>query len=251
MADQNGDPEVDLDLDPPVEDAVEQEIEEQDQQAEEQETEVEDDAVDASGQQTERQPDQQTSRGERRYQTLSNELRAQREANIALNARLEAYLSGQVQRSQQGESPEARAQRRSLLSSEERMQEDLQGSRQQVATEMQMLQFQVKDGNDRAAFEAKATVKPLYAKWRDRVEAQYQTLVKQNQFVERENILAWMIGKRALEQGEPVRTQQRQQGAARVRSQTTRPSNSGSDVAANRRSDRNASLERRLENQQL
>jgi hypothetical protein len=194
---------------------------------------------------------QQPSRRDRRIETLTTSLAEERRHREELNRRLDALLSGQVQRPQPGESPETRAQRLALLTPEERMREDLQVATQGFAREMAATRFQTQDGNDRAAFEAKALVDPLFKKWAPRVETELQTLRQQNQNVEREKLMYYLIGKNAVENRSGAARQQRAAAQQRVRSQTTRPSNSGSDVAANRRSDRNASLERRLENQQL
>ncbi len=256
MADQDGDPAEDLDLDPPVETGDEEDVEQQDQQAEEQDEEPEGDDVDASA---EPRPDvgaqRQPSRGERRQQVLSNELREARQREADLNRRLDALIANQRQPAQQGESPDARAQRLALLTPEERIREELQVAQQGFAREQQALRFAVIDGNDRAAFEAKAMVDPVYASMRDKVEVELRNLRNQGQTVEREKLMDYLAGKEMREKREAARKRgdfdkQRAQGARRVQSQQARASNSGSDVSANRR-DRNSSLERRLENQSL
>lgn len=249
MADPDVDPE-DLDLDPPVENGDE-EVEEQDQQAEEQDEEPEGETVDAPSEQRQDGGEQQRqpTRGENRFQTLRNELKAEREARADLNRRLDTILASQRPTAPQGETPEARAQRLALLTPEERIREELNVATQGFAREQQALRFAVQDGNDRAAFEAKATVDPLYAKWKPKVEAELQTLRQQGQNVDREKLMYYLIGKSVVEGRGATRGQQRAEGARNVQRQRTRPSNSGSDVAANR--NRNSSLERRLENQAL
>lgn len=220
-------------------------------QAEEQDDEPEGDDVDASQQQDDDRPDQrqqqQSSRGERRHQVLANEVR-ERDRQIAeLKGRLDALVAAPRQQ-QQGETPEARAQRRALLTAEERITEDLQEARIQHQREMQALAFTITDGNDKAAYSAKATVDPFYKKWESQVEAELTTLRNQGMTAPREKIMYYLIGKAAVEgrQGSQV---QRREGERRVARQQTRPSNSGSDVTAQRR--QNSSLERRLENQAL
>jgi hypothetical protein len=117
------------------------------------------------------------------------------------------------------------------------------------AREMQGLQFAVLDGNDRAAFEAKATVDPLFAKWKPRVETELAALRQNGQNVDREKLMFFLIGKNAVEGRSKEVGKQRKAAQLRVNGQRTRPSNSGSDTAANRT--RNTSLERRLENQSI
>jgi hypothetical protein len=241
------DSEDELPLDPP---------ENEDEQVEEQETATEETEADpdeeaaaaASGTQDESSEARQPSRGESRFQRLSNDLQEQRRRNDELNRRLDTVLAGQP-RQPQGESPEQRAQRMALLTPEERITETLRESEVRHAREMQGLQFAVLDGNDKAAFEAKATVDPLFAKWKPRVETELATLRQQGQNVDREKLMYFLIGKNAVEGRKEV-GKQRQQAQSRVNGQRTRPSNSGSDTAPNRR-DRNTSLERRLENQSI
>ncbi len=242
------DPEDDLPLDPP-EDGDDQE-QEQEITPEEQEPEPEGAEVDAQPEQRDRQDEQrQPSRGERRFQTLSRELSEQRQRNEELNRRLDSLIAGQP-RPQQGESPEARAARQALLTPEERIREELQAAQQVHSRDMQTLQFSILDGNDRAAFEAKATVDPLFSKWKPKVEAELAALRSKGQSVEREKLMFYLIGKNAVETRKQSSGQQRHAAQGRVRQQSTRPSNSGSDTSGSRR-DRNTSLERRLENQSI
>lgn len=248
MAEKDGDPEVDLDLDPPEEG---DEQEQQDTQVDEQDDEPEGEEVDASQQQEgdrQEQRQQQQSRGERRHQALANEVR-QRDQQIAdLNRRLDQLLTTQP-RQQQGETPEARAQRRALLTAEERITEDLREAEVKHSRDMQTLQFTITDGNDKAAFSAKATVDPLFRKWEPKVEAELTTLRNQGMTAPREKIMYYLIGKAAVEGRQGTRETQRANGARRIARQTTRPGNSGSDVAPQRR--QGSSLERRLENEAL
>lgn len=245
------DPDDDLPLDPPEEgEEGEEEQEEQQLEEGEQEPEPEEGEVEAQPGEQERQGDQrQPSRGERRFQTLSRELTEQRQRNDELNRRLDAVIAGQP-RPQQGETPEARANRLALLTPEERIREELQVAQQGHARDMQAIQFTVRDTGDKAAFEAKATVDPLFAKWKPKVEAELTALRAQGQNVDREKLMFYLIGKNAVETRKQQSGQQRRDAGGRVRRQQTRPSNSGSDTAGNRR-DRNSSLERRLEDQSI
>jgi hypothetical protein len=251
MAGKDGDPEDDLELDPPVDaEAGQQDDQDQPDDTEQESDEpAEVDQVDASGEQ-DRQPDQERpSRGERRYQTLSNELKEARQRNEELNRRLDAVIAGQG-RPQQGETPETRAQRLALLTPEERIQETLREDREQHRREMQSVQFVVQEGSDKAAFEAKATVDPLYEKWKPKVEAELSSLRAKGQNVEREKLMFYLIGANAVEARKQQAGRQRADARGRVTRQQTRPSNSGSDTTGTRR-DRNTSLERRLENQSI
>jgi hypothetical protein len=249
-----GDPELeDLELDPPVQDGDEPE-DLQDQALVEDEADEpspQGDEVDGQDRQAAQRPEQQQqpSRGESRHQRLANELREARQREADLNRRLDTLIAGQA-RPPQGETPEARAQRLALMTPEERITAELHDARQSFTREMQQMRFATQDGSDRAAFQAKATVDPLYKKWETRVEAELRTLREQNMNVERERLMYYLIGKAAVEGRQASKPGQRAEAQRRVARQQTRPSNSGSDVAAQRR-DRGNSLERRLENQSL
>jgi hypothetical protein len=248
---QDGDPEDPIDLEP-QEDA---DVEQQDLEVEEQETDPESDEVDAASQQQDRQEPgeqrQQPTRGENRQQRLANDLREERQRRADLERRLDLALAARNQQpTPQGESPEARAQRLALLTPEERIREELQETRREIAASLQQQRFTTIEAGDRAAFQAKATVDPLYKKWEPKVEAELTQLRNQGMNVERERLMYYLIGKAAVEARGANKGTQRAAGAQRVRQQTTRSPNSGSDVQAQRR-ERGNSLERRLENQSL
>ena len=246
---QDGDPE-DLEIEP-AEDA---DVEQQDLEVEEQETEPEQDEVDAAAADTQdrQQPGEQRqpSRGEQRQQRLANELKEARQRETDLNRRLDLALTARTSPQPQGETPDARAQRLALLTPEERITADLHETKQGFARELYQMRMDQIDGTDRAAFQAKATVDPLFRKWEPKVEAELTILKNQNMKVDREKLMYYLIGKAAVEGRGAVKNTQRLQGQQRVRQQTTRPGNSGSDVQAQRR-ERGNSLERRLENQSL
>lgn len=247
---ETSDPEVDLEALDPTEEQAETE---QDLEGEEQETESEQEEVEASGQETDRQErdqQQQPSRRDRRIETLTTSLAEERRLREETNRRLDALLAGQQNRPPAGETPEARAQRLALLTPEERITEELRDAKQSFARDMQVVRFQSEDSSDRAAYEAKATVDPLYAKWRPKVDAELAELRRQGMNVSRERLMYYLIGKAAVEGRQAVKGSQRAEGRRRVEQQRTRPANSGSDVAGSRR-DRSTSLERRLENQSL
>ena len=250
-----GDPELEnLDLDPPVQDGDEPE-DLQDQALVEDEADEpsqEGDEVDGPERQAAQRSEQQQqpSRGESRHQRLANELREARQREADLNRRLDTLIAGQT-RPPAGETPEAHANRLALMTPEERIHAELQDAKQGFAREMHQLRMVSEDGTDRAAFQAKATVDPLYKKWETRVEAERIRLARENnQLVPRQHIFYWLLGKTMDEGRQASKPGQRAEAQRRVQRQQTRPSNSGSDVAAQRR-DRGNSLERRLENQSL
>lgn len=253
MAGEGG-PEDDLELDPPLPDENEPEdLQDQALVEDEADEESDKDEIDASDQQQgdRQQPDQQRqpSRRDRRIEALTTSLAEERRQREELNRRLDAVLTGQQPRQPQGETPEQRAQRLALLTPEERIREELNEAKHGFAVQMQRMQFTSQDGADRAAFQAKATVDPLYKKWSDKVEAELTTLRNQGMNTDREKLMYYLIGKAAVEGRQANGARERVQAQRRVQQQRTRPANSGSDVAPRR--DRGSSLERRLENVEL
>lgn len=251
---KEGDPE-DLDeLDPPLPDETEPEdLQDEALVEDEADEQSEPDEIDASQQQPEqRQPDQdrQPSRRDRRIEALTTSLAEERRQREELNRRLDAVLTGQS-RQPAGETQEQRAQRLALLTPEERIREELNEAKTGFAQQLQRMEISSRDGADRAAFQAKATVDPYYKGWEPKVEAKLQELRSQGMNAPREEVLKWLLGDAVLaKRGGPTAKRDRQQAQRRVTAQRTRPANSGSDVASSRR-DRGASLERRLDNVEL
>lgn len=246
MADEDDD----LNLDPPDDeldpelgeggdDQVDQPDEEADQPDEPQPLRTEDRQT---GQQ-----DRQPSRRDRRIETLTSALAETRQRNEELNRRIDQIFAGQNNRPSQGETPEQREQRRALMTPEERLQETIRESNDTHRREMAQLQFTLKDGSDRAAFEAKCTVDPFYAKWKPKVEEELASLQRQGMTADREKVLYYLIGKNAVEGRGKQGKQQRQEAQRRVAANRTRPANAGNDTGGGR--SRPNSLERRLENQ--
>ena len=176
-----GDPE-DTELDPPVPGDDEPEDLQDDALVEDEaDRESEPDQPDAAALPAQpvqpEQPQRQPSRGERRFQTLNNELQEQRRRNDDLNRRLDSLLAAQPRPQQ--ESPEARAQRMALLTPEERITAELTEAKQGFAREMAQVRFTAADGSDKASYQAKATVDSLYRKWEPQVEAELVTVRNQ------------------------------------------------------------------------
>lgn len=248
MADPND--ELDLEVDPPAEPDLEDEGLDTDEQGDEEQPNPPDLAAQQDQQEQERQPEpaRAPSRGENRFQALRNDnQRLDRE--LAETRRRLDEITRSMNRPQ-GESPEQRAQRHALMTPEERMQETLREAEGRMAQTVQGLQLQNADVADRATFQAKAAVDPLYAKWGPKVEGKLAELRAKGQSAEREVILKFLIGEAALERrGSKEGRREVAQAAQRVRGQKVRPSNSGSDTQSDRR--QQGSLERRLENVQI
>jgi hypothetical protein len=185
----------------------------------------------------------QSSRGERRHQALSNRLQDMERRNSDLERRLNESLARQTGPRQ--ETNEERESRLALLTPEERMQVRMTDAEQRHGQQLFSLQMQLKDGQDRTSFEAKAFNDPLYKRWAPKVEAELAALRTQGQTVDREKLLYYLIGKAAVEARTPGRKQQRQ-AQQRLQRANSRPANNRSDTGSSRRTQA-SSLEKRLE----
>jgi hypothetical protein len=86
---------------------------------------------------------------------------------------------------------------------------------------------------DKNAFEAKATVHPIYAKYKDEVEKRFQEQLAKGQPVEREVIFKFMLGERSLE-GALKAPRQARQAQRRVENERVAASSGRSDQASQR-----------------
>ena len=200
----------------------------------------------------ETQPERQPSRRDARIQTLTEQIRERDQRLAETNRRIDDLIRQQGQLARpQGETPEQRAARFALMTPQEQISETLRESEARHTAQMQQFQMQSLDVADRTAFQAKAAVDPLYAKWGPKVEGRLAELRAKGNNVEREVLLKFLIGEAALERrtGKEGRREVAQ-AQRRVAAQRTRPQNSGSDTQ-NQRRQQGTSLERRLENIQI
>ena len=192
----------------------------------------------------------QPSRRDTRIQTLADEARQAKQELAETRRRLDDLSRQMTQPRVQAESPEQRASRFALMTPQEQMSETLRESEQRTVALVQQVQMQSADAADRAAFQSRAAVDPLYAKWGPKVEGKLAELRARGNNVERDVLLKFMIGEAALERrGSTVGKAEVKQAQRRVASQKTRTTNSGSDTAPQRR--QQTSLERRLEDVQI
>ena len=251
------DPELDkdLDLDPPEDPVEDAEVESQDVDGDQDEADVDAEAeqVDTTKavQTTEAETERQPSRAERRISGQQEALRVRDQQIADLNKRLDGLLAQTQQRQEPQENPAQREQRLALLDPVERMRVEMHEAQQVSTRQMQAMAFNLQDSSDKATFDAKSLVDPLYAKWGPKVESFLNELRSKGQNVGREQALKYLIGEAALA-GRKASSKQRQEAAGRVARNRTRPGNSGSDTQVNRRGGSDATaLERRLENVEI
>jgi hypothetical protein len=259
MAD--GDPELDDELDAP-DPQVDEDVEDDaidDADAEADEPQADDGSPDLAAQteqdrqpqDRDQQPERRPSRENERVRRLSEELRESRRREAEQTRRIDEIVRERTQPRQQGETPEQRAIRHATMTPLEIMDEKLRESEQRVAVQTQAMTLHSADVADRTAFQAKAAVDPIYAKWGPKVEAfRAEQAAKGFNQLEREVVLKYLLGEAMLKQrGSKEGKREVLQARQRVNSQRTRPANPGSDTPPQRR--QGTGLERRLENVQI
>ena len=177
------------------------------------------------------------SRGETRQQKLANELNKAREREAALQARLTQILTTQQQApAHDVAAQQAEAQRVAAMDPLERQAYEADKRVKALEAQVANLGFAQQDGLDRARFEAKAAVVPLYAKYMPQVEKTLQEMRATGVNTTREAILDYLYGKaqrlkaeQALKDGTNKKVSAA--AAGRVASVNGRPANLRGDAS--------------------
>lgn len=185
------------------------------------------------------------SRGEVRFQKLSNEAREARERAERIEREFNEFRNRQQQQTTR-ESPEQEAQRLALMTPEERMEYRFDQAQRQNQQTMQAMAFQMQDTSDKSAFATLCMSDPVAAKYKDKVESELTRLRSQGQNVNREALLDYLIGRDVRAKRGPAADRQRKDGERRIARQTGVPSNSKGDSAPAKRGEK--SLEEKLAN---
>lgn len=178
------------------------------------------------------EPAAKQGRAESRIQRLANEAKAAREEAAAARREAEEARRAAWQRSQAA-SEEERQARRALMTPEERVADDMAQMRREFAQQRHQDQMTTAALMDKTAYDAKATINPVYAKFKDEVEGRFQDLARKGQPVEREIILKVLLGERALE-GAGKSGPARRQASKRVESQRVAAGSGRGDTPSNR-----------------
>ncbi len=177
------------------------------------------------------QPARRPSRSEARIQSLRSGLEAERQNRERLEREL-ADVRQQVSRPKQ-ESPEEEAARLALMTPEERVDYKLAKAERANAQNAQMMQFQMAEATDKAAFQGMSRVDPLVARYATQVEQELTRIRARGLNLPREEILHNILGREALAKRSKTGAV-KAAGARTVRRQTTAPGSGKADVAADR-----------------
>lgn len=127
-------------------------------------------------------------------------------------------------------------------------QEDSAAMRQQLAR----IEWESKETADKAAYESLCTRASVAAKLKDEVETRLTEMRKAGTTAPRETVLRWVIGDRALANGNKAAGKARNTAAGNRDRQATRPSNGRGDVAPEgRRGTTDQARQKRLDTYQL
>ena len=196
-----------------------------------------------------RTQERQPSRAERRISGQQEALRVRDQQISDLNKRLDTVLAQNKPPVEPQETSAQREQRLALLDPIDRMRVEMQEAQNVSTRQMQAMAFTMQETSDKATYDAKSLVDPLYAKWAPKVESFLTELRAKGQNVAREQALKYLIGEAALAGRKVASGKQRQEAAGRMTRNRTQPGNARSDTQVNRRGGSDATaLERRLEN---
>lgn len=230
-------PEDDLDLD-----QDDDPVAEGDDEPEDQVDAAEDDDEDDDGG-ADDPPPRQPSRGERRFQTLTNEVKTERERALRLERELQ-QLREQQNRGNSRQSEEEEAQRLALMTVEERVEYKLNKALESHRRESEIVQFRSVDAQDKATFDGRYRAHPKYGKYCDEVEAELAKSRAAGVNVQRETVLAALIGRRVLAKTTSAPPARRAEAQRRLKRNETRPADARGGEARGRRGVQ--SLEERL-----
>jgi hypothetical protein len=246
-------------IDPDDEDLHDEEIEDledlEDGELEEGDSETDDAAKQAEGQTDgEKAGDEEVepkkpSRGEARFQKLSNAAKEATERAAKVEREFNEFKAEQSRRAAVVEKKEPTADEMALWSTEQIIDYKLQKATGAFSQNLAQLQWNTQEANDKAAFERLQLSDPRAKKYAAEVETRLASIRKQGQNVDREALLKFVIGEKVFSGGGKAAAKQKQQGAEQIRRQRTNPPSGASDVRGGRTQESEAEARRkRLEN---
>ncbi len=179
------------------------------------------------------EPERQVSRGGQRFQRLANDNAGLRQELEQLRRSREQEAQRAAQQQQQWDE-QAWNDRLAVMTPEEQARAMWQRGQWELQQQQQRTNQQLFLMRDQLAFEAKATVNPVYARYQNEVERVFVERMQQGRGLAREDILRNILGERALSTANRSTTKARKQGQRRIEAQTTRPSNSRGDASSTR-----------------
>lgn len=196
--------------------------------------ETEDEGADEGPDAVEGEPARRPSRREARIAALVEAQKSEKERNDRLERQLEELRTSRNQPQARQESPEEESARLALMAPEERSDYKLNKALRAVQAVTQQSEFRAQEVADKAAFDARVSMDPLYEKMASKVEATLKELRAQGQNVPRQVLFELEVGRAALAARGKTKGQ-KDKGAANLRRETTAPLNGKGDQAPARR----------------
>lgn len=185
------------------------------------------------------------TRGETRQQKLANELREERERRIRAEALAEERSRTKPAVSASAEdAARQRAEKLALMEPEEKRAFLLQEKIDKMEQDQILTKLQMQDGMDKSAYDAKATLNPIYAKHAAKVEEKLAEMRRGGMNAPRETVLRYLIGEEALSSTAKKKPASAKKAAAeRVAGAKTKPVSARSDATGKKSSGGDESLE--------
>jgi hypothetical protein len=189
------------------------------------------------------------SRGEARFQKLANEAREAREHSSRIEREFNEFKAEQSRRAATVEKKEPTDDEMALWSTQQIIDYKLQKATGVFTQNLQQLQWNTQESNDKAAFERLQLSDPRAKKYAAEVETRLAGIRKQGQNVDREALLKFIIGEKVFQGGGKAAAKQKKEGAEQIRRQRSNPPGGQSDVRGGRTQESEAEARRkRLEN---
>lgn len=173
------------------------------------------------------------SRGETRFQRLANEAKAAREE--AAEARREAQELRRAQAQQNYQLTEQQERERlALMTPEERAEYRITKFERESHVREQQREFRSQNAIDKATYDTKATLNPVYKRYQEEVEERFDKLLREGKATEREVILKFILGERALNGAAGSSKKAKASGERRIEAQRVSGGNAKGDTRSQR-----------------
>ncbi len=212
---------------------------------------AEGDGADAQEGQVDGEPARQPTRGEVRFQKLSQTAKeaTERAARAESAARELTERIARLERPAQTAPQGPTAEQIALMTPDELITYRLGESDKRFQQTLGQIQWNTYETSDKASFNALKATDPLAAKYADEVETRLQAMRAQGQNVDRERLLTFIIGEKARAGRSVAKQRQTAQGQQRIARQTVRPGAARSDTAGSRgKVSEQEARDKRLEN---
>ncbi len=197
---------------------------------------AEGDGADAEEGQVDQTERRQPSRGEVRFQKLSQTAKeaTERAARAESAARELTERIARLERPAQAASQGPTAEQIALMTPDELITYRLGESDKRFQQTLGQIQWNTYETSDKASFSALKATDPLAAKYAGEVEERLLAMRAAGQNVDRERLLTFIIGEKARAGRSVAKQRQQAQGQQRIARQTVRPGAARSDTAGNR-----------------